>query len=59
MTEAVQPVLAYWSQEEKRKGEEQKRTTDSKSTQLMGIQGIIKEMYVGGGGGGVVSYISG
>ena len=51
MTEAVQPVLAYWSQGKKRKGEEQKRTTDSKSTQLMGIQGIIKEMYVGGGGG--------
>ena len=62
MTEAAQTVLAYWSQE-KEKGGKQKRTTDSKSTQLMGIQGVIKEMCVGGGGGGerreLVSYISG
>ena len=51
MSEAAQQVLAYWSQGKKRKGGEQKRTTGSKSTQLMGIQRIIKEMYVGGGGG--------
>ena len=60
MSEAAQPALAYWSQEKekKRKGVEQKRTKDSKSTQLMGIQRIIKEMCVGGGGE-LVSYISG
>ena len=42
--------VAYWSQEKekKRKGVEQKRTTDSKSTQLMEIQRIIKEMCMGG-----------
>ena len=57
MSEAAQPALAYWSQGKKRKGGEQKRTTGSKSTQLMGIQGIIKEMY--GGGSELVSYISG
>ena len=49
MSEAAQPALAYWSQEKKRKEGEQKRTTGSKSTQLRGIQGIIKEMYVGEG----------
>ena len=32
----------------KEKWESKKRTTDSKSTQLMGIQEIIKEMCVGG-----------
>ena len=45
MSQAAQPALAYWSQEKKRKGGA-KRTTDSKSTQLIGIQGIIKEMCV-------------
>ena len=30
----------------KEKGESKKRTTDSKSTQLMGMQGIIMEMCV-------------
>ena len=38
------------------KGGEQKRTTSSKSTQLMGIQAIIKEMCVGVE---LASYISG
>ena len=42
VTEAAQPVLAYWSQRKEKR--EQKRTTDRKLTQLMGIQGIIKEM---------------
>ena len=55
MSEAAQPALAYWSQEKKRKGGEQKRTTDSKNTQMVGIQGIIKEMC----GGELVSFISG
>ena len=51
MSEAAQPVLVYWLQEKekKRKGVEQKRTTDSKSTQLVGIQRNVKEMCVGGG----------
>ena len=52
MTEAVQPVLVT----QNRKGGEQKRTTDSKGIQLMGIQGIIKELCIciwRGGGGGV------
>ena len=35
MSEAAQPALAYWSQEKEKK---------------MGIQRIIKEMCVGGGG---------
>ena len=48
MSEAAQLALAYRSKEKKRKEGEQKRTTGSKSTQLMGIQGIIKEMYGGG-----------
>ena len=36
------------TEKEKKRGRA-KRTTDSKSTQLMGIQAIIKEMCVGGG----------
>ena len=34
----------------KEKGESKKRTTDSKHPQLMGTQGIVKEMCVGAGG---------
>ena len=41
VSEAAQPVLAYWSQGKKRKGGEQKRTTGSKRPQLMGIQRIL------------------
>ena len=57
------PVLAYLlvtKEGKKRKGGEQKRTTDRKSTQLMGIQaeGIIKKMCGGEGGRGeLVCYI--
>ena len=57
---AARVGLLVTGKEKKRKGGRAKRTTDSKSTQLMGIQGIIREMYIRGGGGGeVVSYISG
>ena len=40
MSEAAQPALAYWSQEKEKK---------------MGIQRIVKEMCVGGGGWGGIS----
>ena len=41
-------LLVTGKEKEKKRGRA-KRTTDSKSTQLMGIQGTIKEMCVGGG----------
>ena len=44
--------LLVTGKEKKGKGGRAKRTTDSKSTQLMWIQGIIREMYIHGGGGG-------
>ena len=51
-------LTGHRKRKEKKRGRA-KRTTDSKSTQLMGIQGIIREMHIHGGGGEVVSYISG
>ena len=52
MAEAAQPGLAYWSQERKRKWREQKRTTESKSTLLMGDTENYKgDVCVWGGGG--------
>ena len=49
---AARVGLLVTGKEKKRKRGRAKRTTDSKSTQLMGIQGIIREMYIRGGGGG-------